>query len=273
MRVIQQSGIGQSEKAIKEIIMWWRWQDTRQWTEFWASCRRSLIIFGHFPPARRDHGCPARLQTMEGGGKADDCFNNWILCWRLRKMQSNESYDDRTIVPTSEHTILESYPRDIGIIISTISFRKLKSLELRSEQLYLTSRCFRNWTSPNCGHWDFGMLAWLPVAFVDGIIKELQCPVLLAWAEKDPWIRPAEDYDKMDILHAELHGENVSEENGSVGLDVWASMQDAGHCPHDEAPDAGGHYFGSCSPFHSSKRQMKIGRSIKMAFTTLHGFW
>ncbi len=58
------------------------------------------------------------------------------------------------------------------------------------------------------------------MSIVDGIIKELQCPVLLAWAEKDPWIRPAEDYDKMDILHAELHVENVSEENGSVGLDV-----------------------------------------------------
>ena len=56
------------------------------------------------------------------------------------------------------------------------------------------------------------------MAFVDGIIKELQCPVLLAWGEKDPRMRPAEDYNKMDILHAEFHGENVSEENGSCWI-------------------------------------------------------
>ena len=70
-----------------------------------------------------------------------------------------------------------------------------------------------------------------PMAFVDDIIKELECPVLLAWGEKDPWIRPAAA-DKMHRLHAEYHGEN----NASKWMKRVSI--DAGHCPHDEAPEA-----------------------------------
>ncbi|KAL7430154.1 hypothetical protein ACHAXM_002055 [Skeletonema potamos] len=74
-----------------------------------------------------------------------------------------------------------------------------------------------------------------PMAYVDDIIKELECPVLLAWGEKDPWIRPAAA-DKMQRLHAEFHGENVGGENGSKWMKRVSI--DAGHCPHDEAPEA-----------------------------------
>ncbi len=73
------------------------------------------------------------------------------------------------------------------------------------------------------------------MAFVDDIIKELECPVLLAWGEKDPWIRPAAA-DKMQRLHAEFHGENIGGENGSKWMKRVSI--DAGHCPHDEAPEA-----------------------------------
>lgn len=72
-----------------------------------------------------------------------------------------------------------------------------------------------------------------PQAFVDDIIKELECPVLLAWGEKDPWIKPAAA-DKMQRLHAEYHGENIAGENGSKWMKRVSI--DAGHCPHDEAP-------------------------------------
>mmetsp|Transcript_19399 Transcript_19399/g.30345 ORF Transcript_19399/g.30345 Transcript_19399/m.30345 type:complete len:384 (+) Transcript_19399:130-1281(+) len=74
-----------------------------------------------------------------------------------------------------------------------------------------------------------------PMAFVDDIIKELECPVLLAWGEKDPWIRPAAA-DKMQRLHAEFHGENIGGESGSKWIKRVSI--DAGHCPHDEAPEA-----------------------------------
>jgi pimeloyl-ACP methyl ester carboxylesterase len=69
-----------------------------------------------------------------------------------------------------------------------------------------------------------------PMAYVDDIIKELECPVLLAWGEKDPWIRPAAA-DKMQMLHAQYHGENGSKWMKRVSID-------AGHCPHDENPAA-----------------------------------
>ena len=74
-----------------------------------------------------------------------------------------------------------------------------------------------------------------PQAFIDDILKELECPVLLAWGESDPWIKSAAA-DRIERLHAEFHGENIGGENG----DRWirrASI-DAGHCPHDEAPEA-----------------------------------
>jgi len=40
----------------------------------------------------------------------------------------------------------------------------------------------------------------------------------------------------MQRLHAEFHGENIGGENGSK----WVKRVsiDAGHCPHDEAPEA-----------------------------------
>ena len=75
-----------------------------------------------------------------------------------------------------------------------------------------------------------------PQAYVDDILKELDCPVLLAWGESDPWIKPAAA-DKMEKLHAEFHGENIGGENAGSRWIRRVSI-DAGHCPHDEAPDA-----------------------------------
>lgn len=71
-----------------------------------------------------------------------------------------------------------------------------------------------------------------PQAYVDDIIKELDCPTLLCWGESDPWIRPAAA-DKMEKLHREFHGEGKSGNKWIKRVSI-----DAGHCPHDEAPQA-----------------------------------
>ena len=74
-----------------------------------------------------------------------------------------------------------------------------------------------------------------PQAYIDDIIKELECPVLLAWGESDPWIKSAAA-DRIERLHAQFHGENIGGENGNRW--VRRASIDAGHCPHDEAPEA-----------------------------------
>jgi len=71
-----------------------------------------------------------------------------------------------------------------------------------------------------------------PQAYVDDIIKELDCPTLLCWGESDPWIKPAVA-DKMEILHREFHGEGKNDNKWIKRVSI-----DAGHCPHDEAPKA-----------------------------------
>ncbi len=67
-------------------------------------------------------------------------------------------------------------------------------------------------------------------AYVDDILKELDCPVLLAWGESDPWIRSSAA-DKIEALYAQFHSGNESRRTTRVSID-------AGHCPHDEAPEA-----------------------------------
>ncbi len=67
--------------------------------------------------------------------------------------------------------------------------------------------------------------------YVDDILKELDTvPVLLAWGESDPWIRSAAA-DKIQRLHAEFHKDDERSWIKRVSID-------AGHCPHDEAPEA-----------------------------------
>jgi pimeloyl-ACP methyl ester carboxylesterase len=80
-----------------------------------------------------------------------------------------------------------------------------------------------------------------PNVFVDDVLRELHCPVLLAWGESDPWIRPSAA-DRMVRLHADFHGDNENSvggggENGGRRWIRRVSI-DAGHCPHDEAPGA-----------------------------------
>jgi pimeloyl-ACP methyl ester carboxylesterase len=60
-----------------------------------------------------------------------------------------------------------------------------------------------------------------PSVFVDDLLKELECPLLLCWGEHDPWIRPAAA-DKIQALYPMAKRVNI----------------DAGHCPHDEHPEA-----------------------------------
>ena len=60
-----------------------------------------------------------------------------------------------------------------------------------------------------------------PQAYVDDLLQRLDCPLLLAWGEKDPWIQPAAA-DKIQSLYPRSRRISI----------------DAGHCPHDEAPDA-----------------------------------
>lgn len=60
-----------------------------------------------------------------------------------------------------------------------------------------------------------------PGVFVDDLLERLECPLLLCWGEEDPWIRPAAA-DKIQTLYPASKRVSI----------------DAGHCPHDEAPEA-----------------------------------
>jgi pimeloyl-ACP methyl ester carboxylesterase len=60
-----------------------------------------------------------------------------------------------------------------------------------------------------------------PPIFIDDVLAKLDCPLLLCWGEKDPWIRSA-SADKIQALYPKAQRVSI----------------DAGHCPHDEAPQA-----------------------------------
>lgn len=57
-----------------------------------------------------------------------------------------------------------------------------------------------------------------PQKYVDDLLNNLECPLMLCWGEEDPWIRP-QAADRIQMLY--------ECERFSV---------DAGHCPHDEKP-------------------------------------
>ena len=56
-----------------------------------------------------------------------------------------------------------------------------------------------------------------PSVYVDDLLKNLECPLLLCWGEYDPWIRP-QAADKVQSLYPAAQRVSI----------------DAGHCPHDE---------------------------------------
>ena len=56
---------------------------------------------------------------------------------------------------------------------------------------------------------------------VDDCLEMLECPLLLCWGEKDPWIRSAAA-DRMQALYPAAKRVSI----------------EAGHCPHDESFDA-----------------------------------
>mmetsp|Transcript_2201 Transcript_2201/g.3472 ORF Transcript_2201/g.3472 Transcript_2201/m.3472 type:complete len:385 (-) Transcript_2201:142-1296(-) len=60
-----------------------------------------------------------------------------------------------------------------------------------------------------------------PPVFVDDLLSVLKVPLLLLWGEEDPWIRPRAADRIQEIL--------PTSQRVSVN---------AGHCPHDEAPEA-----------------------------------
>lgn len=60
-----------------------------------------------------------------------------------------------------------------------------------------------------------------PSVFVDDLLENMECPLLLCWGENDPWIRP-QAADKVQALYPKAQRVSI----------------DAGHCPHDEAPEA-----------------------------------
>jgi pimeloyl-ACP methyl ester carboxylesterase len=60
-----------------------------------------------------------------------------------------------------------------------------------------------------------------PRVYVDDLLEQVDVPILLCWGEYDPWIRP-EAADKIQTLKP----------------DVIRVSIEAGHCPHDEAPEA-----------------------------------
>mmetsp|Transcript_29426 Transcript_29426/g.44901 ORF Transcript_29426/g.44901 Transcript_29426/m.44901 type:complete len:354 (+) Transcript_29426:42-1103(+) len=57
--------------------------------------------------------------------------------------------------------------------------------------------------------------------FIDDLLEKMECPLLLCWGEYDPWIRPAAA-DRVQALYRNSKRVNIQ----------------AGHCPHDEAPEA-----------------------------------
>jgi len=57
--------------------------------------------------------------------------------------------------------------------------------------------------------------------FNDDLLEKMDCPLLLCWGEYDPWIRPAAA-DKIQALKPSAKRVSI----------------DAGHCPHDEKPEA-----------------------------------
>ena len=59
---------------------------------------------------------------------------------------------------------------------------------------------------------------------VNSYLRELRCPLLLLWGERDPWIVSAA-------------GDRLQRIAESEGKDVLRVSVDAGHCPMDEAPD------------------------------------
>jgi len=60
-----------------------------------------------------------------------------------------------------------------------------------------------------------------PQVYVDDLLQDLNgIPLMLCWGENDPWIRPAAA-DKIQALYP-----------SSLRVSI-----DAGHCPHDEAPE------------------------------------
>jgi pimeloyl-ACP methyl ester carboxylesterase len=63
------------------------------------------------------------------------------------------------------------------------------------------------------------------VAPVDELVAELDVPLLLLWGEKDPWIVSA-------------IGDRFLACAQALGKDVRRRSVDAGHCPHDEDPEA-----------------------------------
>ncbi|MGM3307513.1 alpha/beta fold hydrolase [Anabaena sp. WFMT] len=56
---------------------------------------------------------------------------------------------------------------------------------------------------------------------VDILLKQLNCPLLLLWGEADPWMKARERSQKFHQYYPQL----------------TEYFLNAGHCPHDEAPD------------------------------------
>ena len=56
---------------------------------------------------------------------------------------------------------------------------------------------------------------------VDVLLGKMQCPLLILWGEKDPWINAREKGEKFRTYYPE----------------VTEHYLEAGHCPHDEVPE------------------------------------
>ena len=60
-----------------------------------------------------------------------------------------------------------------------------------------------------------------PSLYVDDLLENLECPLLLCWGEYDPWIR-SQAADRVQAIYPAAQRVSIK----------------AGHCPHDEAPEA-----------------------------------
>lgn len=82
-----------------------------------------------------------------------------------------------------------------------------------------------------------------PPIFVDDLLRDLNVPLMLLWGIKDPWIRP-QAAERIQV------GSCISLPASQHALSILSILQqslfpaakrvdvEAGHCPHDEAPEA-----------------------------------
>ena len=114
--------------------------------------------------------------------------------------------------------ILFQYARRRSIIRRTLN-------QVYFDRTVVTDRLVEDIYRPSC---DRGAADVFNAVFktpqgekVDVLLGKMQCPLLILWGEKDPWINARERGEKFRTYYPE----------------VTEHYLEAGHCPHDEVPE------------------------------------